>query len=81
MTSRHTHWGIEYLTNPSGRREGWHLSLQSIRRTRAAALQADLDHYVTLGERFARWDAWHALRWSGKLRLVKLTITKTGEQT
>lgn len=75
---KHTHWGIEYRTNSSGRRWGWHLSLQSIRRTRYEAQQAALDHFVSLGPTDKRWDEWHALRAAGRIRAVKLSIATAG---
>jgi hypothetical protein len=72
---KHTHWGVEY--NTRGGRPKWTLSLQSIRRTRHAATQAALDHFCSLGvDEKDRWDEWHNLRNAGRLRAVKLTITK-----
>lgn len=74
--SGHTHWGVEYLTNSSGRKRGWHLALPSIRRTRYEALQAALDSFCSVGPSDKRWEQWHAMRNEGKIRAVKLAITK-----
>jgi hypothetical protein len=73
---RHTHWGVEYLTNSSGRRWGWHLALQSIRRTKFEAMQEALHHFIGADSSGARWDLWHQMRDAGQIRAVKLTITK-----
>ena len=76
MSARHTHWGVEYLTNSSGRREGWHLDLHSIQSRRFDAMQAALDWFCSGGNSNERWTKWHELRNAGRIRAVKLTIRK-----
>jgi len=77
MSTKHTHWGVEYLTNSSGRRRVWRLALSSIRRAKHTAMQIALDDFIGADNTGARWGQWHAMRDAGQIRAVKLTITKT----
>lgn len=63
-------WAVEFLVNPSGRRERWHLDVNTIRRTRHAALQAPLDN----DKRPEFWDRYTAMRRQGKARAVKVRV-------
>ena len=66
------HWAIEYLVNPSGRRQRWRLDLRTIRRRRFDAKQAPLD----LDQSPKFYDDYSA-RWrAGTARVVKVSIER-----
>lgn len=67
-----TYWAVEFLVNPSGRRQRWHLDLRTIRRRRFEAKQAPLD--LDPSPKF--WDDYHARWQAGTVRVVKIRIER-----